>query len=166
MNPKDDSKPTSKKIGIIKRFQGAVIKRAKQTLGVDYLNSGKDLIVESLDILRRNKRQSIVETFEESCKRFDIKEKDLHFIYRQMLIKFYTLITVMVFVFFWVIYLASLLLISSALASIGVFVLATSLAISTSFRLYQINRRDLCSFKEWYQAGEFWPTHKIKTHLK
>lgn len=160
---------SKEKDGFFNKKKKSVTSIAESMIGVQHIKDGANLITSSVKRMspwykRKNVR---VESFEDSYIRFNLTEKKLEAIYKNLNRKFYMCLMLTVIIIAWMVILAISGKISTSLAALSISLVPTSIAITTAFRMHQIHSREWCTFKEWFDNNDgWWPKKWVKKENK
>lgn len=142
--------------GFIKRRgQGAKTMFSK-TMGLDEIKENKNTIVGALRALAKPRVAEREETFRNAYKRLNLNEVELEKAHRFNMFRFYlfSLFTAGSLSLF--VYSVMDLNALTAASCLGALALFSALSFQASFRLYQINRRELVGVPAFIADPKFW----------
>lgn len=128
---------------------------------------GEDIFNTAKKVLNPNSvKKGKEEKFSNAVKRLNLSEQDLKSSYKTYLFKFYLGISLFLLSLFFGIKLTISGTYFTLAPMIGAIAIAVSLIFDGSFRCYQINRRELCSVKQWRQNFDHFFPDKFKDEDK
>jgi hypothetical protein len=146
--------------GFWERRKDNTLTKGKKVVGWGAIEDGANALKSLGGLLdpRRVKKEARVETFEESCARFDMDESKLKVAYAGMSMQFYCAVVLAVGMIGWMFYMAFTEHFFSSVVVAATTLVPLSLAFTTAFRLHQLAIRRWCSFGEWVGSeGDWWP---------
>lgn len=108
-------------------------------------------------------KESKVEEFYESCLSQGVNYEGLKKIYFNLSLNFYIFLTILSFSLIFSIY--NFVVLGNFLYGVTLLaftILGGTQVFSSGFRAYQIKARKLCTLKEWYEEGEYFPKFNLE----
>jgi hypothetical protein len=146
--------------GFWTRRKDNTLTKGKKVVGWGAIEDGANVLKAYGGLLdpRRKREAAHVETFEESCARFDVDEPKLKVSYNGMMLQFYCAVALTVGLVGWMFYMAWAGHFFASVVVSATTMVPIALALTTAFRLHQLAIRRWCTFGEWVGSkGGWWP---------
>lgn len=133
-----------------------VVNYGKSIVGTEDLKKNAEFISDMAQSIAGKTDTKRSETFENAYTRLGLTEEDLAKSYKYYEIRFNIFIAFAALAILLLIYSLVVSKILSAFAILAFMAVCLSQLFTSSFRMYQIRRRELVSVKEWAQHKEEW----------